>query len=237
MTDDAIPTAEAEAGAASEYYRGASGQSYHRDKRGIDPEALEWVYRLRAAKFQPMVNPTDHVFEWGVGAGWNLARLRCSRRVGFDAADFLAPELKALGIDFCEAPQAIADGTMDVVICHQALEHLLEPAAALREMRRMLSGKGRLILHVPWEVERRFARYRPDDPNRHLYHWNAQNLGNLLTVLGWRILQIRVRRYGYDRRAANWALRMRTGERGFRALRRLMILLLPLREVEVIAGR
>lgn len=53
--------------------------------------AQEWVYRLRAEKFQRWVKDTDTVFEYGVGAGWNLARLRCGRRVGFDAAGFSQP--------------------------------------------------------------------------------------------------------------------------------------------------
>ena len=116
-------------------------------------------------------------------------------------------------------------------------QHLLEPVAALRDMARMLKRRGRLVLHVPWEVESRYARFDPDEPNHHLYHWNAQNLGNLMTVLGWRIEALRVRRYGCDRFAANIAARLRCGNAGFRLIRAGMVALRPLREVELVASR
>lgn len=227
----------APADVAAELYRGKSGTSYHEGKRALAPSAEEWVYRLRAEKFQHWVTETDVVLEYGVGAGWNLARLRCRRRMGFDAADFLAERVKALGIEFLSGTGALADGSVDVVICHQTLEHILEPVAALREMARLLTRSGRLVLHVPWEVERRYARYDPHEPNHHLYHWNAQNLGNLMAVLGWRIEAVRVRQYGYDRFAANLAARLRCGNVGFRWIRAAMVALRPLREVELVARR
>jgi SAM-dependent methyltransferase len=233
---DTRPSA-ASVDAAAKLYRGKSGTSYHEGKRALAPSAQEWVYRLRAEKFQPWVLETDTVFEYGVGAGWNLARLPCRRRIGFDAADFLAERVKALGIDFVPGTSVVADGSVDVVICHQTLEHLLEPVAALREMARLLTRTGRLVLHVPWEVEQRYARYDPNEPNHHLYHWNAQNLGNLMSVLGWRIEAVRVRRYGYDRFAANLAARLHCGNVGFRWIRAAMVALRPLREVELVARR
>jgi SAM-dependent methyltransferase len=235
-SSDSVSTS-APADAAAELYRGKSGTSYHEGKRGLAPQAQEWVYRLRAEKFQHWVSETDSVFEYGVGAGWNLARLRCRRRIGFDAADFLAERVKALGIEFVPGTAALADGSVEVVICHQTLEHLLEPVVALRDMARLLTRTGRLVLHVPWEVERRYARYDPNEPNHHLYHWNAQNLGNLMAVLGWRIEAVRVRRYGYDRFAANLAARLRCGNAGFRLIRAAMVALRPLREVELVARR
>jgi len=222
---------------ATPLYQGTSGAAYHDGKRALDPSALEWVYRLRAEKFQPWITPTDTVLEYGVGSGWNLARLRCQRKLGCDAADFLAPRVSALGIEFSANTTSVPAASVDVVICHQTLEHVLEPVPALREMARILKPNGRLVLHVPWEVERRYARFDPTEPNHHLYHWNVQNLGNLVSVLRWRIEQLRVRTYGYDRFAANFAARFRLGESGFRLLRRLLVSLRPLREVELIARR
>lgn len=230
---DQIPFSTPDSAAAQ--YRGGPGRAYHEGKRALAPAAQEWVWRLRAEKFRPWVSPTDAVVELGVGAGWNLARLNCGRRIGCDAADFLAPGLTALGIEFVPSLASLPAACADVAICHQTLEHLLEPVAALRELARVLRPEGRLVLHVPWEVERRYRRYDPAEPNHHLYHWNAQNLGNLATVLGWRIRELRVRPYGYDRFAANLAVRLRAGETGFRRLRRLLVMLRPLREVELVA--
>jgi SAM-dependent methyltransferase len=223
--------------AAARLYQGASGQKYHEEKRALDPAALEWVMDLRAEKFQPHVRAGDTVFEFGVGAGWNLGRLGCARKIGCDASLFLKERVAALGIEFVTDHSAVPDETADVLICHQTLEHLLEPAAALKEFARILKHRGRLILHVPWERERRYARFRVGEPNRHLYNWNAQNLGNLVSILGYQIEAVRIRKYGYDRFAANLAARLRAGERGFKLIRGGMIALRPLREVELIAAK
>ena len=222
---------------AARLYQGSSGRDYHEHKRGLRPECLEWLLALRAAKFQRQVRAEDIVFELGVGAGWNLGWLRCARRICGDTSEFLAERVTALGIEFVTDIAAVPDATANVIICHQTLEHLLEPADALRQLARVLKPGGKLILHVPWERERRYARYRPDEPNHHLYHWNAQNLGNLVTVLGYRIESVGIRRYGYDRFAANLAFRLHAGERGFRAIRAGLIALRPLREVELVALR
>ncbi len=222
---------------AARAYQGEAGRAYHEGKRGVPAPALAWIHALRAAKFQTHVAPTDTVFEFGPGAGWNLAALRCARRVGCDAADFLAPTLLALGIEFVADAAAFPDASADVVLCHHALEHVLHPATTLSDLRRILKPGGLLLVHVPWEREARYARYRPDDPNHHLHGWNAQTLGNLATVLGWRIESLAVRRYGYDRFAATLAHRFRLGPNGFRLLRALLLAVRPLREVELVARK
>ena len=223
------------ADAAAALYRGESGRVYHEVKRDLDPGALLWVMALRARKFQPYVQLSDVVFELGVGAGWNLGMLRCARRIGCDAATFLSPKLTALGIEFVSDLKSVPDGLANVVICHQTLEHLLDPAETLRQLRRVLKQNGLLILHVPWERERRYAHYRADEPNHHLFNWNAQNLVNLVSVVGYKIESVGIRKYGYDRFAANLAFRYRLGERGFRVLRACLIALRPFREVELLA--
>jgi len=222
---------------ASQLYQGASGREYHDGKRALRSEALGWVMALRAGKFQRHVRSADVVFELGVGAGWNLGRLRCARRIGCDTAEFLDERLPALGIEFVGEFSAVPVATVDVAICHHTLEHLLEPAEALKQLARILKPQGKLLLHVPWERERRYGHYRPDEPNHHLHTWNAQNLGNLVAILDFRIETVSVRGYGYDRVAANLAVRLRLGERGFRLIRACLVVLRPLREVELVGVR
>jgi SAM-dependent methyltransferase len=217
------------------HYRGAAGRHYHEVKRGVPEAALPWVARLRAAKFQIYVQPGDTVFEYGVGAGWNLAALRAARRVGFDVAGFLRGEVERQGIEFVADTAALPAGLADVVLCHHTLEHVLSPAGALDEMRRLLKPGGRLLLRVPYEKERRYRRFEPAEPNHHLFSWNVQTLANLVTDCGFAVTHAALARYGYDRFAAVWAQRLRLGEPGFRLLRRLLIVVRPLWEVTLAA--
>jgi SAM-dependent methyltransferase len=193
------------------------------------------VARLRAEKLAPFVRPTDTVLEYGVGQGWNLAALPCRRKIGFDVADFLEPSIRAQGIEFVGHTKAIADGAIDVVLCHHTLEHVLDPVAVLREIRRLLASAGKLLLFVPLERGAKYRRFTPDEPNHHLYSWNTQTLGNLVRELGFEIVQAGSGEFGYSRFAAVWASKLHLGETGFRALRRLLHLVKPSREVRIIA--
>lgn len=222
---------------AARHYQGEAGRVYHEGKRGIPPEALPWVARLRAEKFSPHVRPTDTVIEFGVGTGWNLAELKCARRIGFDVTDFLEPALRELGVEFVRESAALADAGADVVICHHMLEHALNPAASLAEIRRVLKPGGKLLLCVPFEKERRYRQHDPAEPNHHLFSWNAQTLGNLVTECGLKLESAAVGQFGYDRAASVLACKFKLGEGGFRLLRSCAHLVFPASEVRVVATK
>lgn len=219
----------------SNHYRGEAGRRYHFEKRGIPEAAYRWLANLRAAKFAGLVQPDDVVFEFGVGAGWNLAALTCARRLGHDIAEFLAVNLSRHGIEYVADTALLGDAAMDVAICHHALEHVLEPAKVLAELRRLLRPGGRLLVAVPFEKERRYRRFRPAEPNHHLYSWNPQTLGNLIGETGFELRQTQLARFGYERFAASWAHQLRMGETGFRLLHALAHLLQPGHEVRAVA--
>jgi SAM-dependent methyltransferase len=220
---------------AQRHYRGEAGRRYQQHKRGIPESALAWVARLRAEKLSPSIRPSDVVLEYGVGLGWNLAALSCRRKIGFDVADFLEPSVRALGIEYIAETKTVADGTMDVVLCHHTLEHVPDPPAVLREIHRLLAPAGKLLLFVPLERETKYNQFRADEPNHHLYSWNTQTLGNLVRELGFDIAAAGTGEFGYSRFAAVAAAKFHLGEMGFRCLRRLAHLVKPAREVRIIA--
>jgi SAM-dependent methyltransferase len=198
---------------------------------------VPWIARLRAAKFLGHVTRESVVFEYGVGWGWNLAALQCRQRLGHDIAPDLAPAVRALGVEFVADTRQVADGTVDVVICHHTLEHVADPLSTLAGFRRMLRPDGWLLLFVPFERERRYRTYRPDEPNHHLFSWNVQTAGNLVCDSGFSVLRAGLGRFGYDRFAAAAAVRLHAGESGFRLIRGLAHLLRPAWEVRVVGRR
>lgn len=220
---------------ATQHYRGEAGRHYHASKRALPSRAVPWVARRRARKLQRFVQPDDVVLEYGVGLGWNLAQLRCRRKIGCDVGEFLADALRGTDIEFVADWQTLAAAVADVVLCHHTLEHVLAPADALAEMRRLLRPGGRLVVIVPYEKERRYRRWRPDEPNHHLYSWNAQTLANLVAECGFQVESADVAEYGWERVASVWACRLRLPELGFRLIRRAGSLVFPLREVRVVA--
>lgn len=217
------------------HYQGEAGRRYHYDKRGIPEAAYAWISRLRARKFASYVRSGDVVFEFGVGAGWNLASLKCARRLGHDISEFLGSDLARHGIEFVPDMAQVGTGVVSVAICHHALEHVLEPAAVLREMSRLLRPGGTLLVAVPFEKERRYRRYQRDEPNHHLYSWNPQTLANLITETGYVLDSVGLGEFGYDRFAAAWSVRLRLGERGFRLIRKMAHVIRPGREVRLAA--
>ncbi len=221
----------------TEIYSGDSSAKYHVDKRAIPARALPWIFELRARKFQPHVSPDDVVFEFGVGYGWNLARLDCRRKIGCDISPLLEAEVQKLGIEFVYKPEEIADATADVVICHHALEHLSSPTEALAQMRRILKPNGLLLLFVPYERERRYQKFNTREPNHHLFSWNVQTLGNLVETCGFSFVEGGLQKFRFDRFAALLAIKLRLGRAAYFAIHALALLAAPEYEVRLIAKK
>jgi SAM-dependent methyltransferase len=94
--------------------------------------------------------------------------------------------------DACELP--FGNQIFDLVVCLEVLEHLPEPAVALRELRRV--ARGGCLLSVPHEPFFRMGNLlrgknvaRLGDPSDHLQHWRA---GEFAAFCG-RELDVRVR--------------------------------------------
>lgn len=220
---------------AERHYVGEASQEYHEKKRAIPDVAVPWVSRLRAEKLQPHIENTDTVFEFGAGYGWNLVDLRCGRKLAYDIAEL--PNAATQGIEWIRSIEAVSDEFTDVVICHHALEHVLNPPETLATIRRILKRNGKLLLFVPFEKERRYREFNPQEPNHHLYSWNAQTLSNLVTECGYRIEQAGIGRFGYDRFAAKLAVKLGAGEGVFRLSRRAVHLVRPASEVRIVATK
>jgi SAM-dependent methyltransferase len=75
-------------------------------------------------------------------------------------------ELRAVTLD-------VVTGTFDLVMLHHSLEHMLDPLAALRDARRLLTDDGVVLVRVPTSSSRAWQEYRTDwiqlDPPRHVW--------------------------------------------------------------------
>jgi SAM-dependent methyltransferase len=191
------------AAALSAHYQGDAGLRYRNTHLGVaDDEVYAAIARQRARKLAPFVGTKDSVFEYGVGTGFNLAELQCRERVGYDLFDSAA-ELAARGIRFCYHTALLRTGRFDVALCMHTLEHVASPWEALLEIKRVIKRDGRLVLCVPFEVGPSYRRFDPRNIHQHVYSWNPQSLGMLLTKVGFELEVLEIRRFGYDRFTAS----------------------------------
>ena len=214
-------------------YAGEFGEKYHR-ARQLPKEAQKWISQLRAEKLRKWISPEDRVLEWGVGFGWNLASLNCREKVGFDVADVRA-EVERKKIRFVADEQELPNGEFDVVLAHQVLEHLTNPFNCLLRCKSLLADRGKLLVFVPLERERKYFKFRTSDRAHHLSSWTPGSLERLIVRSGWKVQESFVQRFRFDRIAALAAWRMNGGASLFRLLRRFAVLLLPEFEICVVA--
>lgn len=216
-------------------YIGGDGERYHKRKHDVSAKVFDWIAKARADKFGSWVKCSDSVLEFGVGVGFNLAALTCKSKMGFDTAAHLKPVVEDRGIQFVDDEGSIPNTAFDVVVCHHVLEHVNDPFAKLQKIRPWLKPGGKLLLYVPYEHERRYEKYRRDDSDFHLYSWTVQTAAYLVETAGFKVHEARLGRFGFDRFAAVVAMKLRSGQMGYRFFRRVLQIVLQKREVIIVA--
>ncbi len=210
--------------------------TYYLEELAMPEPDYAMVSRQRGEKIQPYIKPSDVVFEYGVGSGLNLASLVCRARYGFDINPSAIGIARQHGVEIVETCDGI-EAAYDVVICHHVLEHLLAPAECLVMLRHVLRVGGKLLLFVPYDVQRRYRRHIASDKNYHLYSWTPHTLANLAIECGFEVQSAALGTFGYNRIAARLATTLKVGDIGFRFLWRCAHLIRREREVRVVATR
>lgn len=166
------------------------------------------LVRIEARIYQPHIDPTATVLDFGCGGGALLSTLACGRRIGVEPLEESRTEATGRGIEVVPSLDRIPDLSVDVVISHHALEHCTQPFTELTGIWRVLKRGGRLILMVPiedWRVERGVNR---NDRHHHLFAWTPLVMGNLLAEAGFVNVTSQVVSEAWDSRLARlpWIL-------------------------------
>jgi SAM-dependent methyltransferase len=127
-----------------------------------------------------------------IEAGW--------RAYGIEPAPPAAEAARRLGVEIVGASAEDADLSgrqFDAIAMIHALEHLHDPAAAMRNLRRAIRPDGRMYILVPNVASVQFAllraRWRELDLPRHLYFFTPRTLARLAAQAGFRIASWRCR--------------------------------------------
>lgn len=135
-------------------------QSYNYADRGLGRFSMYWFARRYYARlvrrFAPSPPLTGRLLELGSGLGHLLGllsdRFDC---VGVDIAYYAADQTRrnapgaAALVASADRLEAFAGGSFDAIVALHLVEHLVDPARALRHMARMLAPGGLLLFATP----------------------------------------------------------------------------------------
>lgn len=105
---------------------------------------------------EEVASPGAACLDYGCGdgrAGGLWLRDHAGSYVGVDVSEMAVQAARAQGLDASVIsdgdPLPFADGSFDLIVCVEVLEHLFDPAAAASEMARVLGAGGTLLATVP----------------------------------------------------------------------------------------
>lgn len=166
--------------------------------------------------FQRHISRSDRCLDVGCGDGGTSGvwlNERTASYLGVDVSDAAVEMARRRGLDARRIEDAAAlpfdDGSFDVAVCVEVLEHLFQPQLAVNEIARVLRPGGRVVLTVPnvahWRnrVDGVLGRWNPRgdhlsaaEPWRdaHLRFFTIRSLTNLVQRCGFQVLD----RGGYE---------------------------------------
>jgi 2-polyprenyl-3-methyl-5-hydroxy-6-metoxy-1,4-benzoquinol methylase len=176
------------------------GQFYPDDYWGGEP-TIEWIQASQSDKTDFVKQcqlEGGRILDVGCGAGFFLQALpekswlRYGVEIGHEATIAAA---HALGKEHIFKGTLIESkfekASFDVVTFWSALEHTNEPRSNLLEARRILKPDGTIIIQVPNTASYQAKIFKGDwfslDAPRHRYHFNLQNLKQILEATGFTI--------------------------------------------------
>ena len=150
--------------------------------------------------------PLSHVLEVGCGdASFTKELIRYSPDV--TAIDISAQQIaenrrRFAGITFLQHDVAerfpFQDNSFEAIWCSEVLEHLFDPAFALREMHRIMKPGGRLLVTVPYHGRFKnvlIALFKWDEhfvpSNPHIRFYTKQTLGQLAAKAGFAAIEMK----------------------------------------------
>jgi ubiquinone/menaquinone biosynthesis C-methylase UbiE len=120
--------------------------------RRLERQRIEAIIELASPR------PGERVLEVGCGAGHVLERFEGTRRTGIDLSTGMLSRIRRrLGEAVVLARGSgdalpFADGSFDIVVCTEVLEHVPDPEAVVKELVRVAGPAGRVVVSIPNEV-------------------------------------------------------------------------------------
>lgn len=149
----------------------------------------EFGAKANMFKFKEYVHPDDTVMDFGCGGGYLLNNLDCKKKIGVEINQVAREVCQGFGIECYESIEEIPDGSIDIIISNNCLEHTESPSQIVTALYNKLKIGGRVAIVVP--CDRQYLKFIPNDINNHLYSFSPMNLGNILQNAGFSEIKVR----------------------------------------------
>ena len=157
----------------------------------------------RTSVYTHHISGDDTILDFGCADGSVLHGLPGKRKAGVEVNPVAREEGIKRGIDARASLEDFKGEKFTRIISSHVLEHVVDPANVLAQLRDYLTPDGKLVLILPMDDYRNpwHRRWFASDPNKHLYAWTPLTLGNLLTVSGYHPQSVEVLRQTFPRGA------------------------------------
>jgi SAM-dependent methyltransferase len=147
-------------------------------------------------EFVRSLGHAERVLDLGCGDGRLTAELDATEltaadvsRVALERARGRLPAARIVELD-PDAPLPFEDGSFDLVLCAETIEHVRDVQLLLSELRRVLRPGGVLVATTPANLP---VGRRPDPLSAHLRFFTRRSLRRLLDELGFEVESLRRR--------------------------------------------
>lgn len=189
--------------------RPARGSSYGQDRTPTPVDRCGvWLSARAVRRHADLTDARLGDFGCGFDATFSrtlLPHVRSAVLVDLALADDLGthPKVTAIEGSIPDVLPEIQGGSLDVTLCLSVLEHLWDPEAAIRELRRVTAPGGVVLLNVPsWLGKRalelsafRLGLSPAQEMDDHKWYFDPRDLWPLLVRAGFRPSEIRCRRH------------------------------------------
>jgi SAM-dependent methyltransferase len=184
-----------------ETYWATGKNTFSGDKQGYAGNFRRWMH----AELHDLP-PNSPVLEVGCGdASFTKELAKYSpdvTAIDISSAQIAENNRRFAGIKFLQHDVAeqfpFANATFEVIWCSEVLEHLFDPAFALREMHRIMRPGGRLLVTVPYHGRFKnvlIALFKWDEhfvpSNPHIRFYTKRTLGRLAANAGFAAIQMK----------------------------------------------
>lgn len=109
------------------------------------PMSRDFINATRKVFIDNYLKPTDSVCDIG-NQGKDIPELASYKLVTLDITDSTGPDVVA---DITRFNSLIPDESFDALMCTEVLEHVVDPFAAIRELRRIVKVGGHILFTTP----------------------------------------------------------------------------------------